>query len=184
MLYPRKKKNLKKDHQVYSLTFLWRRTHTEDKNAAGVSVEQAWEKGALASTSLFVTPVIGGVCPGAKEKSKLCDSSCCDASAGREPHGCASSHAPHLSGGRSSRSLRSLPRPPTQTSPFFLGVAFRALYMRPKSPGPPERTKAHGCRGNAEQQRLTTSRWRTARCGRPAHRCYFLSKHKEGETKN
>lgn len=111
---------------------------TDDWTAAGVGSDPAWEKDTTASSppSLTLWPL-----------PRSPNSSCS-----------ASSPTPDFNAGRSSRSpLFFTPRFQT-----FLGVAFHALCMQPKSCGPPERNKAACNRGNAAQQRLTTSRWRTA----------------------
>lgn len=65
-----------------------------------------------------------------------------------------------------------------------LGVAFHALYMQPKSPGPPERNKAASNRDNAEQQQLTTSRWRTAALQEASAQVLFSFKTERTGAKN
>lgn len=100
------------------------------------------EKDATASSSLALALVIGS-CRGVQTPV-----------AGKETGGSASFAHARLE----CRPLLALsPFPHPSTRKFAGSCIPRIIHATPKTPGPPKEIK-RGCRGNAEQQRLTTSR--------------------------
>lgn len=141
-----------------------------------------WER-RCHSRQCTLTPAVTLIvcfCPGAKVSAQTLRLQMLYHVCWGETHSSVSSHAPTWRSAAPCTLCAPLFEPCSFTFPFSGSCIPRIKYATQKPRGP-RRNKADSYRGNIEQQRHTTSRWWTAHSRRPVHRCYFLSKHKEGE---